>query len=101
MIWAVRLCRTAYRTSDDWWRVIRAHMNSEMARMNEDFVLANQLYDESMLLSKSIGKEIMVATECFNKSFIAVAQRDFTQARNLINQHFEIRGQLDDGDINS
>lgn len=52
-----------------------------------------------MALSESIGRESMVATECFNKSFIAVEHGDIGTARDLLRRHFEIRGELDDDDI--
>jgi len=88
------------RTGDDWWRVVIAHMNAEMARIKGDFDQANKLYDKSMRISDAIGNENMVATECFNKSFVAVAQGNLRTANELIERHFDIRSKLDEGDIN-
>lgn len=94
------LAGIADRTGDEWWRVVIAHMNAELARMNGNLDIADELYDESMNLSKSIGRQSMVATECFNKSFVAVERDDIPAARDLLGRHFRIRGTLDDDDIN-
>lgn len=94
------LADIADRTDDAWWRVVIAHLNAELARMNGDLTRAEELYDESMQLSESIGRDSMVATECFNKSFIAVEEGDMRTARDLLQRHFETRGVLDDDDIN-
>jgi len=90
----------ARKTRDEWWRVVVAHMNAEMARMNGDLDRANDLYDKSMALSEVIGSKNMVATECFNKSFVAVAQKEYQTAHELLQRHFAIRSELDEGDIN-
>ena len=97
---SIKLTELADKTGDDWWHVVVAHMNAEMARMNGEFDRANELYDQSMALSESVGSENMVATECFNKSFVAVSQRKFQTARELLQRHFAIRSRLDEGDIN-
>lgn len=94
------LAELAEHTGDDWWCVVRAHMNAEMARMLGALERANELYDESMRLSEALGSENMMATECFNKSFVAVAQHNLEDARTLLQRHFTIRSKLDEGDLN-
>ena len=94
------LSNLATQTGDEWWLVVVAHMNAEMARINLDYNLANKLYDESMRISEVLGRESMVATECFNKSLVAIQQNNLTSARNLIERHFSIRKNLDGENIN-
>lgn len=97
---SLELTALAQRTADSWWLVVNAHMNAEMARMLRDFSRANELYDQSLHLSELLGRDSMVAAECFNKSFVAVAQGDLTEAHRLLVRHFTIRQDLDDGDLN-
>jgi len=97
---STELSALATQTGDDWWKVVIAHMNAEMARMKEEYDRANALYDESMSLSAKLGRESMVATECFNKSFVAMAQGDLDTAYGLLHRHFEIRKKLDKDTIN-
>ncbi len=86
------------KTNDLWWRVIIAHMNAELFRMNGDYENAIRLYDESLELNERLGNENMVATECFNKSLAALGGNDTIVARDLIRRHFEIRLQKDKAD---
>jgi len=89
----------AEESGDDWWLVVVAHINVEMARINEEYERANSLYDESMELSQRLGYEGSVATECFNKSFVALASGDLDQALLLLQNHFQIRDKLDEGGL--
>lgn len=97
---SVKLAELAHRTGDNWWKVVRVHMNAEMARMKGEFNHTNLLYDESMQISAEIGNENMVATECFNKSFVAVAQGNLETAFDLLHCHFAIRQKLDHETLN-
>ncbi len=94
-----KLVVLAEESGDDWWLVVVAHMNAEMARINEDYERANRLYDESMEMSQILGYEGMVATERFNKSLVALACGDLDQALLLLQKHFQIRDKLDEGDL--
>lgn len=114
----IGLCRSALRAQDpiqlnrytreleriveesgqDLWRLVSLHMRAEMARIEEDFDLASALYDQSMQLSEELGREEMVATECFNKSFVLVHQGQLQKAHELLERHFEIHFGLDEGD---
>lgn len=53
---SLALADLARETGDDWWRVVVAHMNAEMARMNGKLDRANDLYDQSMALWQSPRK---------------------------------------------
>ncbi|MDX1600623.1 MAG: hypothetical protein R3191_03810 [Anaerolineales bacterium] len=91
------LDQIAEQTGQDSLRLASLHMRAEMARIEEDFDLAGELYDESMQLSEELGRERMVATECFNKSFVLLAQDQLSEARELLKRHFEIHFGLDEG----
>ena len=95
---STELSLLAERSGDAWWRVIVAHMNAELARMEGQLERADALYDESMQLSEGLGRERMVAVECFNRSFIAIAQHEFDRARELLRRHFDIDAAMNDGE---
>lgn len=92
------LDQIAEQTGEDSWRLASLHMRAEMARIEENFEAASGLYDESMQLSEELGRERMVATECFNKSFVLIEQGDLSKAQKLLERHFEIHFRLDEGD---
>ena len=96
---SAQLLALAERSGNDKWRMFATHMNAEMARMNGDLERADILYDRSIRLGEALGSQSMVAAECFNKSFVAVAQGQFDRARTLLQRHFAIRDELDQGDL--
>ena len=60
-------------SGDQKWMMKRAHMNAEMWRLIGDMERAEGFYNESMLISSSIGAIGMFTIDHFNKSFVSTA----------------------------
>ncbi|WP_297690909.1 hypothetical protein [uncultured Eudoraea sp.] len=90
-----QLIELATKSNDRTWEMVRAHMNAEMARMNNDLERAAELYDVSLRISDSIGSKGMYAAEHFNKSFVEAARGNIAEAHNLVKRYYQIRKEID------
>lgn len=82
-------------TGNQEWMMKRAHMNAEMWRLIGDLDRAEAFYNESMLISESIGSMGMFTIDHFNKSFVSTAKGDFEEARRLIKKYYALRKESD------
>ena len=88
------LSRLATETNDQRWDMVVAHMNAELARMNNDLDTAAQLYATSMSISDSIGSTKWYAAEHFNMSIVETLRGNLVEAQDLIKKYYALMKEL-------